>query len=116
MNYEADVAGKPEDPKNKKPRYKKRIGSRLDTLAQTVLSFSYKVKNNQGVNMATFTEYPGEMVYTDAAGHQRIVTPTRSNFDGSWYYIYSTAPCTDECPVCNSDEQDDYCGEVWDEY
>jgi hypothetical protein len=47
--------------------------------------------------MATSPEYPGEKVYMDAAGHQRIVTPTRSKFDGSWYYVYSFASCTDEC-------------------
>lgn len=59
----------------------------------------------------TFTEFPGDKVYMDAAGHQRIVSPTQSRFDLSWFYIYSTAGCTDECPACNSYEQDDYCGE-----
>jgi hypothetical protein len=61
----------------------------------------------------TFPEFPGDKVYMDAAGHQRIVSPTRSNFDGSWFYIYSYASCTDECPHCNSSEQDDYAGESY---
>lgn len=65
--------------------------------------------------MGIFAEYPGDKVYTDVAGHQRIVSPTQSNFDGSWYYIYSWASCTDECKRCNSAEQDDYAGERWDE-
>lgn len=65
--------------------------------------------------MNTFAEYPGEKVYTDSAGHQRIVTPTQSKFDKTWFYIYSTAGCTDECTACNSPEQDDYAGERWDD-
>jgi len=83
-----------------------------------MLSFSYKVKPNRKEQIMannSFTEYPGEKVYMDAAGHQRVVSPTQSKHDGSWFYIYSWASCTDECPRCNSDEQDDYCGESWDE-
>lgn len=65
--------------------------------------------------MATFTEYPGEKVYMDGAGHQRVATPQQSRFDNTWFYVWSFAQCTDECPACNSPEQDDYCGESWDE-
>ncbi len=65
--------------------------------------------------METFTECPGSKVYTDAAGHQREVYPNLSKFDGTWFYVYSLASCTDECTRCNSSEQDDYCGERWDE-
>ena len=65
--------------------------------------------------MSTTIEYPGSKVYTDVAGHQREVHPTQSKFDGSWFYVYSFASCTDECPRCNSSEQEDYCGESWDE-
>jgi hypothetical protein len=65
--------------------------------------------------MAPFAEYPGDKVYMDAAGHQRVVSPQRSKHDGTWFYVYSWASCTDECPRCNSSEQDDYAGERWDD-
>lgn len=65
--------------------------------------------------MATFKEYPGVKVYTDGAGHRREMDATYLPKMQEWTYVYSTAPCADECPVCNSDEQDDYAGERWDE-
>lgn len=60
-----------------------------------------------------FKEYPGVKVYGDAAGHKREMSPTFLPKMQEWIYIYSTAPCADDCPACNSDEPDDYAGEVW---
>lgn len=63
--------------------------------------------------MNTFKEYPGTKVYGDAAGHEREVSPQFSQYSQEWFYVYSLAGCTDNCPRCNSSEQDDYAGESY---
>lgn len=55
----------------------------------------------------TFTNYPGEKVYGAADGHERVVTPTFSQFDGKWFYIYALSSHSDGCH-CASWDVDDF--------
>ncbi len=53
------------------------------------------------------TDYPGEKVYRDMRGHEMVVSPHFSTFEGKWFYVYALASHSGECD-CDTWDVDDW--------
>lgn len=62
------------------------------------------------------TNYVGQTApYRAANGHLMVAPMIQPRSGGSPRAVHAWAWCTDDCRACGSPEQDDYCGERWDE-